>query len=106
MRVPGITESNRRWWVLGTMAGSLSMIMIDQAVASVALPSMHRDVQLSAAGRTMGRHGYVVTAGVMVAIATAPLHRRHPVRDDGLNAPRAKTSPTLTVLDQRELTAV
>ena len=23
MRVPGITESNRRWWVLGTMAGSL-----------------------------------------------------------------------------------
>jgi hypothetical protein len=52
--------------------------------------------------------GYLVTAGVMVviAIATVALHRRHPVPDDGPDAPGANTAPRLAVLDQaRELTA-
>jgi MFS family permease len=56
-----------------------------------------------------GSIGLATLAGVMVAIAnaTAALHRRHPVRDDGPNAPGAKASPTLAVLDRaRELTAV
>ena len=32
MKLPTITSENRRWWVLATMTGSLSMIMIDQTV--------------------------------------------------------------------------
>jgi hypothetical protein len=35
-----ITEANRRWWVLVAMTGSLSMILLDQTVVSVALPSI------------------------------------------------------------------
>jgi hypothetical protein len=42
---------------------------------------------------------------IAVAIATAALHRRHPVPDDGPDAPGANAAPTLTVLHQaRELT--
>ena len=47
MRFPGITDSNRWWWALATMTSSLSMIMIDQTVVSVALPTMERDLGLS-----------------------------------------------------------
>jgi hypothetical protein len=35
-----ITEANRRWWVLVAMTDSLSMILLDQTVVSVALPSI------------------------------------------------------------------
>ena len=41
-------SSSRRWWVLATMTGALSMIMIDQTVVSVALPTMQHDLGLSA----------------------------------------------------------
>jgi hypothetical protein len=37
-----VTENNRKWWVLGAMTGSLSMILLDQTVVSVALPSIQR----------------------------------------------------------------
>jgi len=41
-----ITDDNRRWWVLVTMTGALSMILIDQAVVSIALPTMQVDLGL------------------------------------------------------------
>jgi hypothetical protein len=100
--VPGITESNRRWWVLGTMAGSLSMIMIDLGVHAGPGAAAARS-----ATTTGTADGYLVTAGVIIAIATAALHRRDPVPDTGPSAPGGNASPQLTVLDQaRELTAV
>ena len=37
-----IGEANRRWWVLVAMTGSLSMILLDQTIVSVALPSIQR----------------------------------------------------------------
>jgi hypothetical protein len=41
---------------------------------------------------------------IAIAIATAALHRRHPVPDDGPDAPGANAAPTLPVLHQaREL---
>ena len=39
------TASSRRWLVLVAMTGSLSMIMLDQTVVSVALPSMARELR-------------------------------------------------------------
>jgi hypothetical protein len=42
-----VNDANRSWWVLAAMTGSLSMILLDQTVVSVALPSIQRDLDLS-----------------------------------------------------------
>src|SRR6201995_856133 len=60
--------SSRRWWVLATMTGALSMIMIDQTVVSVALPSMQRDLGLSAAGVQWVVNAYLLVLAVLVAL--------------------------------------
>jgi MFS family permease len=44
--VPTLTEGNRKWWILATMTGTLSMILIDETV-SVALPTIERDLGMS-----------------------------------------------------------
>ena len=63
-----ITDSNRRWWVLATMAGSLSMIMIDQTVVSVALPTVERDLGLSQVAAQWVVNAYMLTLAMFVAI--------------------------------------
>ena len=59
--------SRGRWWVLATMTGSLSMIMIDQTVVSVALPSMQRDLGLSVAALHWVVNAYLLALAVLVA---------------------------------------
>ncbi len=67
-RMPRITSDNRRWWVLATMTGSLSMIMIDQTVVGVALPSMQRGLGLSATGVQWVVNSYLLVLAVLVAL--------------------------------------
>ncbi len=59
--------STSRWWVLATMTGALSMIMIDQTVVSVALPTMQRDLGLSLAGVHWVVNAYLLLLAVLVA---------------------------------------
>jgi EmrB/QacA subfamily drug resistance transporter len=42
-----ITEANRRWWALGALAVSLFMIMLDNTVVSLALPTIQSDLSAS-----------------------------------------------------------
>ena len=49
------------------MTGSLSMIMIDQTVVSVALPTMQRDLGLSLAGVHWVVNAYLLLLAVLVA---------------------------------------
>ncbi len=63
-----ITADNRRWWVLVTMTGSLSMILIDQTVVSVALPTMQRDLDLSQTGVQWVVNAYLLAIAVLVAL--------------------------------------
>src|SRR5215813_12687339 len=65
---PAGTQSSRRWWVLATMTGALSMIMIDQTVVSVALPTMQKDLGLSAAGLQWVVNAYLLVLAVLVAL--------------------------------------
>ena len=53
--LPSIDEDNRRWWTLGAMCFALFMIMLDNTVVNVALPSIQRDLHASHRRRSSGR---------------------------------------------------
>ena len=42
-----LTEDNRRWWTLAAMCFALFMVMLDNTVVNVALPSIQRDLDAS-----------------------------------------------------------
>ncbi|HEY8583559.1 MAG TPA: DHA2 family efflux MFS transporter permease subunit [Capillimicrobium sp.] len=63
-----ITDDNRRWWVLGTMTGSLSMVLIDQTVVSVALPTIQGDLDVSQTGLQWIVNAYLLALAALVAL--------------------------------------
>ncbi len=68
MRGLRLTEANRRWWVLATMTASLSMILIDQTVVAVALPTIQADLQVSTIGVQWIVNAYLLTLAAFVAL--------------------------------------
>jgi EmrB/QacA subfamily drug resistance transporter len=64
-RLP-ITESNRRWWTLGAMCFALFMIMLDNTVVNVALPSIQRDLRITASGLEWTVNAYTLAFGVLL----------------------------------------
>jgi len=42
-----VAEENRKWWTLGAVAFGLFMIMLDNTVVNVALPTMQKDLNVS-----------------------------------------------------------
>lgn len=63
-----ITDDNRRWWVLGTMTGCLSMLMLDSTVVGVALPVMGRDLGVSTTGVQWIVNAYLLSLAALVAV--------------------------------------
>jgi EmrB/QacA subfamily drug resistance transporter len=62
-----LSFSRSKWLVLIAMTGSLSMIMLDQTVVSVALPSMSHDLHLSADAQQWVVNAYVLAMAALVA---------------------------------------
>ncbi len=62
-----ITEENRKWWTLGAMCFALFMIMLDNTVVNVALPSIQRDLGASIAGLEWTINGYTLSFAVLLA---------------------------------------
>ena len=60
-------KTPNRWLILATMTGALSMVMIDQTVVSVALPTMQRDLGLSTTGVQWVVNAYLLLLAVLVA---------------------------------------
>ncbi|MET1003991.1 MAG: MFS transporter [Propionibacteriaceae bacterium] len=56
------------WLVLVAMTGSLSMIMLDQTVVTVALPSMSRQLPLTPTGQQWVINAYVLAMAALVAL--------------------------------------
>jgi EmrB/QacA subfamily drug resistance transporter len=56
-----VTDANRRWWGLGALSISLFMIMLDNTVVSVALPSIQADL-----GTSLSQLEWVINAYAMV----------------------------------------
>jgi EmrB/QacA subfamily drug resistance transporter len=62
-----ITEENRKWWTLGAMCFALFMIMLDNTVVNVALPSIQRDLGASLSALEWTVNGYTLSFAVLLA---------------------------------------
>src|SRR3954452_6160085 len=61
-----LTESNRRWWTLGAMCFALFMVMLDNTVVNVALPSIQRSVHASISGLEWTVNAYTLSFAVLL----------------------------------------
>jgi EmrB/QacA subfamily drug resistance transporter len=61
-----ITEENRRWWTLGAMCFALFMMMLDNTVVNVALPSIQRDLHASLSALEWTINAYTLTLAVFM----------------------------------------
>jgi EmrB/QacA subfamily drug resistance transporter len=62
-----ITEDNRKWWTLGAMCFALFMIMLDNTVVNVALPTIQKDLGASISGLEWTTSGYTLSFAVLLA---------------------------------------
>lgn len=61
-----IPEAKRKWWILGAMTTSISMVFIDITVLPVALPTMTRQLNLSELGLQWIINAYTLALTVLV----------------------------------------
>jgi EmrB/QacA subfamily drug resistance transporter len=61
-----VTDENRRWWTLGAMCFALFMLMLDNTVVNVALPSIQRDLHASLSGLEWTINAYTLTLAVLM----------------------------------------
>jgi EmrB/QacA subfamily drug resistance transporter len=66
IRALALTEENRRWWALGAMCFALFMIMLDNTVVNVALPSIQRGLKASTASLEWTVNAYTLTFAVLL----------------------------------------
>ena len=64
-----ITETNRRWWALGTLSFSLFMIVLDNSVVSLALPSIQGDLETSLSQLEWVVNAYALVFAVLLLTA-------------------------------------
>jgi EmrB/QacA subfamily drug resistance transporter len=66
LRRLAITEDNRRWWTLGAMCFALFMIMLDNTVVNVALPSIQRSLHATTSALEWTVNAYTLTFAVLL----------------------------------------
>src|ERR671935_627205 len=66
MRARLLTDENRKWWTLGSVAFGLFMIMLDNTIVNVALPSIQRDLHIDISELEWVVNGYALTFGVLM----------------------------------------
>ncbi len=66
MRARLVTDENRRWWTLGAVAFGLFMIMLDNTVVNVALPSIQRDLGVDLSELEWIVAGYALTFAALM----------------------------------------
>jgi EmrB/QacA subfamily drug resistance transporter len=66
VRLPKLHDGNRRWWTLGAMCFALFMVMLDNTVVNVALPSIQSDLRASLAGLEWTVNAYTLTFAVLL----------------------------------------
>ena len=61
-----VTDENSRWWTLAAMCFALFMLMLDNTVVNVALPSIQRDVHASLSALEWTVNAYTLTFAVLL----------------------------------------
>src|SRR4029077_12292236 len=64
-----MNEDNRRWWTLGAMCFALFMIMLDNTVVNVALPSIQRGLHATTSSLEWTVNAYTLTFAVTLVTA-------------------------------------
>jgi len=59
-------DENRKWWTLGAVAFALFMIMLDNTVVNVALPSIQRDLGIGLSELEWTVNAYALTFAVLM----------------------------------------
>src|SRR5438093_3561803 len=65
-RLIAMRDANRRWWTLGAMCFALFMIMLDNTVVNVALPSIQKDLGASISGLEWTVNAYTLSFAVLL----------------------------------------
>jgi EmrB/QacA subfamily drug resistance transporter len=66
MKAKILAEENRKWWTLGAVAFGLFMIMLDNTIVNVALPSIQSDLGIGISELEWIFNGYALTFGVLM----------------------------------------
>src|ERR671915_11575 len=66
MRTRLLTSEHRKWWTLGAVAFGLFMIMLDNTVVNVALPSIQRDLGIGLSQLQWIVAGYALTFAALM----------------------------------------
>src|SRR2546421_7557534 len=61
-----ITDENSRWWTLGAMCFALFMVMLDNTVVNVSLPSIQRSLHASLSALEWTVNAYTLTFAVLL----------------------------------------
>ncbi len=66
MRARILAAENRKWWTLGAVSFTLFMIMLDNTIVNVALPSIQRDLGASLSELQWTINAYALTFAVLM----------------------------------------
>jgi EmrB/QacA subfamily drug resistance transporter len=66
IRALQMNDGNRRWWALGAMCFALFMIMLDNTVVNVALPSIQRSLDASTSSLEWTVNAYTLSFAVLL----------------------------------------
>src|SRR5918911_5014205 len=66
MKARLFAPENRQWWTLAAVTFGLFMIMLDNTVVNVALPSIQSDLGISQSGLEWVVNAYALTFGVLL----------------------------------------
>ena len=68
MRARILASENRKWWTLGAVSFGLFMIMLDNTVVNVALPSMAQDLGVGLSELEWIVTGYALTFASLMLV--------------------------------------
>ncbi|MES0810116.1 MFS transporter [Roseibium sp. SCPC15] len=64
-----MAENQRKWWLLGAMSGVLGLIVLDETIVAVSLPSITQELGLSVSAAHWVVNAYLLSFTCAVAIA-------------------------------------